>query len=176
MSSHRWTILACAVLVTASCKRPPAAEELAVARAQFGIFYGGQVQERREIPFELDRSRQALGFVLQFAQPLAKPVELRWELSKPGKPAARGAAARDPKNQLSAPEHRTTQLHQRLLAAGDQRVVQPLAFTPGDTPGLWNLRVTLPDQVVLDRPFTVYDPQLRRRNKRQAHPDDGGLF
>lgn len=174
----RWTLTLCwcALLVNGACERSSPTGQQELERVQFGLFYGGQVQERREIPFELDRSRQTLGFVLQFETPLAEPVELRWELSKPGKPAAQGAAARDPVNQLSAPDRRITELHRRLLAAGDQRVVQSLAFTPGDTPGLWNIRITLPDRVVLDRSFTVYDPNVRRRAERRARPDDGGLF
>ncbi len=173
---ERWhTCLFGALLVSAACE-PSSTAPHEFEQVQFGIIYGGQVQERQEIPFELDRSRQALGFVLQFEAPLAEPVELRWEVSKPGKPAARGAAARDPVNQLSAPDRRITELHHRRLAAGDQRVVQSLPFTPGDTPGLWNLRITLPDRVVLDRPFTVYDPSVRRRAERRARPDDGGLF
>ncbi|HMJ13775.1 MAG TPA: hypothetical protein VK524_20300, partial [Polyangiaceae bacterium] len=54
-----------------------------VGRAEFGIFFGGQVQEREQIPFEPSRARQAQGFRLQFRAPLERELRIEWEINRP---------------------------------------------------------------------------------------------
>src|SRR5690606_38783979 len=78
-------------------------------RAEFGVLFGGQVQERTEIPFELDTTKQALGFVITLNQPLTKPTVLHWEVSKPGPPSA---------SRLSDPINRRVELFDATVAPG----------------------------------------------------------
>lgn len=136
-------------------------------QAQFGIFFGGQVQSRKEIPFVLNPSDQRIGFRVRLPKPLTKNTELRWELSKPGKTSRR--------KQLPDPDDRVTQLGKAILRQGSQRFEQTLSFEPGDPLGLWNIRVILGTQVLLDRPFTVYDPHRRHAKARAARRPDAGL-
>lgn len=142
--------------------------ELQIESAQFGVFFGGQIQERDQIPFELDGSKQQLGFRVVLEQAAPSDQELRWEVSRP-RPKPRGAAP------LSKPEGRTTQLFRAIVAKGETRFEHPLALVPGDPLGLWNLRVTLGDGVLIDRPFVVYDPVARQTAIRRATKADAGL-
>ena len=58
---------------------PPVALE-----AAFGVFYGGQVQQRDEIPLSLDANRQRQGFRLTLAPAPQTALEVVWELGRPG--------------------------------------------------------------------------------------------
>ena len=99
--------------------------------AEFGILYGGQVQEREEIPFELDRRR--------------KPESWR--------------AVTDSRGRSARP--RRVQLGRARWRPGEAVFEQVLPFAPGDPPGLWNIRILCGSRAVLDRPFWVYDPGRR---------------
>src|SRR5262245_25988250 len=133
-----------------------------VSRAQFGVFFGGQVQERTEIPFQLDRSKLAFGFRIEFSEPLAREVRLAWELDRP-------APARTAR-QRSNPE-RIVKLGETNARVGQPSFDQPLAFQPGDALGTWKIRVSVDTETVIDKSFVVYDPVARAR----AREADSGL-
>ena len=134
-----------------------------VSRAEFGVFFGGQVQERAEIPFQLDRSKLSFGFRIEFSEPLVREVKLAWELERPA-PGKTSAVQRQ------APA-RIVQLGESKARVGLPSFDQPLAFQPGDALGTWKIKVSADDQVVIDRSFVVYDAALRAR----AREAEGGL-
>ena len=131
-------VLACLVGCLVACQRsrPPEVE------AHFGVFFGGQVQEREKIPLIVDRARQTIGVRLEFKSPPSQAQGVRWELEKPapgkGNESSRIVAYGDAKTRVGA-------------AVLDV----PLAFQSNDRPGAWRVRVSLDGQRVLDRPFTV---------------------
>jgi hypothetical protein len=137
--------------------------------AEFGIFYGGQVQERDELPLELDRTRQLQGFRLQLDPPPQRPLEVRWELGRPGV----GRALLDSQGRRARP--RKVELGQARWRPGERLFEQTLPFSPGDPLGLWNMRVLLDGQIVIERPFLVYDA-AQRSQRLSLHADrDAGL-
>jgi hypothetical protein len=73
--------------------------------------------------------------------------------------------ARDAKGRRGA--GRVVKTGQSEARAGQQRLEIELPFAPGDPLGTWNLRVTVAGEVVIDRPFLVYDPDARRRAERE---------
>jgi hypothetical protein len=131
-------LLAYLVGSPAACQRPSAPE----VEAHFGVFFGGQLQEREKIPLIVDGARQTIGIRLEFKSPPSQPQGLRWELEKPapGKSNESG----------------------RIVAYGDAKtrvgatvLDLPLAFQSNDRPGPWRVRVSLDGRRILDRPFTV---------------------
>lgn len=163
----RFAWLLCVGLVGAGCdlRACNEADPAYFSSAEFGVFYGGQIQERREIPFVVDETKQQQGFRIVLAEPLEHPLAVRWELSRPG--AARKEGTTDP-------DARVTELGEAMLPAGERHFEKRFPFQAGDPLGLWNIRVTLGDRLAIDRPFTVYDRAARRRAKRQARPVDAG--
>ena len=126
--------------------------------AEFGVFYGGQLQRRREVPFTLNRTRQSQGFRLSFTRPLNTEARLAWELSVP-----EGSRESTP----TTPKARTTRLGEELLRPGTARFEKRLDFEPGDGLGLYNIRVTLNNRLLLDRAFQVFNPDRRRRARQK---------
>jgi hypothetical protein len=122
-----------------------------IEHASFGIFFGGQIQEREEIPFQLDRTKQRQGFRIDFHEPLAEAQPVRWEIDRPG-PRGKG---------------RKVVLGEATARAGQRAFEQELPFQPGDPVGTWNVRVTVGDLAAIDRPVLVYDTQARRRAKAE---------
>ncbi len=165
------SLLASLLLLLCSCDQlsqltqDPGAES-PIQSAEFGVLFGGQIQERDQVPFELDARKQQLGFRVQLKAPLQRAATLEWELSKPTKQGVRDLP-------VSRPEGRVTQLGSVTLPAGETRIDQTFRFEPGDPLGLWNVRVTLDDQLVLDRPFMVFDQRARRRAIKAAAIDAG---
>lgn len=159
-----WLSLAIAL---SGCASEPSPEPGLVASAEFGIFYGGQVQERDELPFSLDRGVQRQGIRIDFRAPLDRPVRVSWELDMPGTTRK----VRDTRGRRG--RGRVVKSGQAEARAGQERVEIELPFSPGDPLGTWNLRVQVEDQVVIDRPFLVYDPDTRptRRRDRLADRD-----
>ena len=155
--------------LVAACEAPSATAPGAGERFEFGVFYGGQIQERDEIPFELDGSRQRLGFRLTASPPPQVPVEVRWELGRPGT----GRRVADAQGRKARP--RKVQSGRAHFRPGEAVLEQMVAFSPGDPTGLWNMRVVLGQRVVIDRPFLVYDPAERARREQSAARADAGL-
>jgi hypothetical protein len=133
--------------------------------AEFGVYFGGQIQQRRDIPFELDGTKQTHGFRVTFADPPAEAHEIAWQVSPPrfSKPpskkpsAAAGAPSDEPSREVSG---------SALLQAGQRQLAQAWTFKPGDPLGVWNIRVTLDRRVLIDRPFLVYDTRAREQQNR----------
>ena len=169
-SGRLWSALG-AMLVAAgvlACEARGRAGEPGVV-AEFGIFYGGQVQERQEIPAEVDRTRQIQGFRLRLDPAPVHPLEVRWELGMPGV----GRFVQDSQGRRA--RARKVQLGQARWRPGEAVFEQALPFQPGDPLGLWNIRVLVGSQVVMDRPFVVYDERSRNRRLRELAERDGGL-
>ena len=143
LCQSRYAALALAAAI--ACERGAAAS--LVSEAEFGIFFGGQVQERDEIPFELDRARQIHGIRLAFAKPLERDLVVRWELDMPG--PERDAA-------------RVVRLGEAPLRAGQTRFEQVVPFSPGDRLGVWNVRVIVDNELVLDRSVVISGAERRR--------------
>lgn len=162
------SLCALALALSSSCT-PSADAAGAGIVAEFGVFYGGQVQERDEIPFSLDVSRQRQGFRLTHTPPPAEPLEVRWELGKPG----RGRRVPDSQGRRARP--RAVQLGRAHFRPGEPVFEQALPFTADDPLGLWNLRVLVGERVVLERPFVVYDAAQRARRERAAAEADAGF-
>jgi hypothetical protein len=141
------------LLVVVGCKREARAPG-PVRAAELGVFFGGQVQDRQEIPFCLDRGKQTQGFRLEFAAPLTAPLRVRWEIDRPG-PRGKGRAV----------EHGEAQAR-----VGMERFDHELPFKPGDPLGTWNVRVFVGDERVLDRRIAIYDARRRRELARAAAP------
>ena len=155
-------------LLLAACEAPSAAAPKGES-FEFGVFYGGQVQERDEIPLELDGSRQRQGFRLSLSPAPDASLEVRWELGMPGV----GRRVADSLGRKARP--RKVQLGRTHFRPGEPVLEQQVAFSPGDPLGLWNIRVSIGERVVIDRPFLVYDPAERARRQQAAAGLDGGL-
>jgi hypothetical protein len=143
------SLLAAACLFAAACDEqgPPSR----VRAAKFGIFYGGQVQERSAMPFELDRAQQVQGIHLELAAASGSDIVVRWELDMP----ITGRRARDARGSLGA--SRRVRLGQATLRADRTELDQPLYFEPGDPLGIWNVRVFVDDELIIDRSVLIYD-------------------
>jgi hypothetical protein len=145
---------------------PPRPKEL-IRRAEFGIFFGGQIQERRELPFELDKSKQTLGFRVEFSEPLRTDTDVEWRIDRPPRSARGKANARS----KAPPDVERAPIGGKDVArAGESRFDRTVSFEPGDPLGLWNVRVVVRGKVAVDRPFDVYDAAERQKESRA----DGG--
>jgi hypothetical protein len=129
-----------ALLLSCGCDTAPKG---VVKEAEFGVFFGGQVQELKELPKQLDATRQRHGFRLTFRAPLARDILVAWEVSLPP-------------TDKSAP--RPALVGQATAKAGQSVLDVPLAFRPSDPLGSWHAKVTADDVVVIDRDFTVVAP------------------
>jgi hypothetical protein len=138
----KWPALWLAIVLGAGCQRAPAS---LVQEAEFGVFFGGQVQEQLEIPKQLDAARQQHGIRLGFRAPLTRDVKVVWELSLP-------APEKGP------PGPRAALVGEAIARVGQRRLDVPLAFRPTDPLGLWHAKVTADGVVVIDRDFTVVPP------------------
>ncbi|HEX6276148.1 MAG TPA: hypothetical protein VFZ53_24070 [Polyangiaceae bacterium] len=135
-------LMSLAALALVACEKPADAPAL---DAKFGVFFGGQVQEREQLPLVLDRTRQSHGIRLDFREPPAQPLRVAWEIEKPA-----SAKLEDAGKLVEYGETRTR--------PGEERLEIPLAFRQNDRPGDWRVRVTVAERVVLDRPFRVVPP------------------
>jgi hypothetical protein len=149
-------------LFVCGCRHSDASDKLAL-RAQFGVFFGGQVQEREQIPFDLDPARQQQGIRIVFSHPLTRVVHVSWEIDRPLR--AGGAAAHARREPDRAVDRGAAD-----VAIGQTRFETLLPFKPGDALGTWNVRVLIDGRLVIDRRFLVYDPKDRAR---ALHLDGG---
>lgn len=111
-----------------------------VQTGEFGVFFGGQVQELKEIAKELDPARQRHGFRLTFRKPLAEDVAISWEVSLPATDKGGPRAAN---------------IGQTTAKAGQSVLDVPLSFRPTDPLGSWHAKVIAAGVVVIDRDFQV---------------------
>jgi hypothetical protein len=158
------------LLAVAACDARSDAAARDGVSAEFGIFYGGQVQELDEIPFELDAAKQRQGFRLTVRPAPAGALEVRWEVGRPG----RGRRVRDSQGRDARP--RAVEVGRAHFRPGEPVFEQVLPFAPDDPLGLWNMRVLIDDQVVMDRPFVVFDAASRARRREAAADSDAGWW
>ena len=146
-----------ALTALAACKTERDPDPL-VERAAFGVFFGGQIQDRKELPFELDPGKQQQGFRVDFHQALASSVPVHWEIARPlsGKSAkVDGGASVTEVGDLSARE-------------GETRLDVPISLRQGQVLGSWHVRLSVATRVVLDRDVLVFDARERRERERDA--------
>jgi len=136
---HAGWFALCAVL---GCEKP---SEAPAVDAKFGIFFGGQVQERDELPLVLDRTRQSHGIRLDFREPPERALRVAWEIEKPGVSKLEDGG-------------KLVEYGETKARVGEQRLEIPLAFRPTDRAGPWRVRVTVAEHGVLDRAFRVVPP------------------
>ncbi|MBN1610982.1 MAG: hypothetical protein JW940_30405 [Polyangiaceae bacterium] len=151
-----------AVLLLGACRSRES--EPLVTCAEFGVLFGGQVQTLDQIPFELDRARQTVGFRLEFTSVLGSSLPIAWELDMP-------CRARRPDAGTSARPGRAVRRGSAEAKIGRRNFEQVLVFEPSDMLGTWNIRVRAGPVWVIDRPFLVYDAEARR----QANRADAGM-
>ena len=114
--------------------------------AKAGLFYGGQIQNRTEWPLILDATRQTQGFRIEFVQPLLKPSQVHWEVTR--------VVAR-PKKRSTAPDDTSNPVSNVVVPAGSQRFDQVISFSDSDRPGDWKLKVVVDGVSVLDKTIHV---------------------
>jgi hypothetical protein len=130
-----------------------------VERAAFGVFFGGQIQDRKELPFELDATKQLCGIRIDFRAPLARPVPVSWEIARP----ISAKAARS-----DAGVEQVVEVGNASARAGETRLDVPISFRQGQVLGAWHVRVTVDSRVVIDRDVRVFDPRELRARERDA--------
>jgi hypothetical protein len=153
------TALVAAGAVIPACARP--APRPFVKTAKLGVFFGGEVQERREIPFELDPAKQLQGFRVEFTEPLAAETDIEWRIDMPKGTSQGKRRPKDPSETASPP--RTTLAGKDVARVSETTLDHVVSFHPGDPLGLWNVRVVVRGKVVIDRPIEVFDPAARKR-------------
>lgn len=152
--------LYCAVLALglSACAKQQGPDPL-VERASFGVFFGGQIQDRKELPFELDQAVQQQGIRIDFRAPLARALPVTWEIARPVSPKAAKA---------DAGALQVVEVGQASARAGEARLDVPMLFRQGQVLGTWHVRVNVDSRVVLDRDVLVFDPRERRERERDA--------
>lgn len=123
-------------------------------RAEFGVLFGGDIQDRERLVLEPDPSKQELGVRVTFAQPVTRATRVSWEVERPSQ--VRG---------LDGGTMRAAELGNVTLGAGERRADGKFVFRAGDPPGSWRVRVLVDGQSVLDRSFEVVLPEGRTRPK-----------
>jgi Domain of unknown function (DUF3859) len=134
------------------CKEPSPA---GVKEAEFGVFFGGQLQELKQIQKELDPARQKYGFRLTFAEPLVRDAKVDWEISLPG-------------GDKGGP--RPAMVGETKVKAGEGRLDVPLSFRPSDPLGDWHAKVMVDGRVVIDRDFAVVAAEPPPRSSPRPLP------
>lgn len=109
---------------------PPPDEQVT---GELGLFYGGQIQQREVV--QLGKGAlPTFGFRIVFPSASSKAHRIEWEVVRPG-PAAR----------------RVTELGSVDLPPGRLRLDHKIPLNQGGAFGTWNVRVTVDDQLVIDR-------------------------
>jgi hypothetical protein len=130
-----------------------------VERAAFGVFFGGQIQDRKELPFELDPAKQLCGIRIDFRAPLAQPVTVGWEIARP---ISSHAAKND------AGSEQVVEVGNASARVGESRLDVPISFRQGQVLGTWHVRVKVDTRVVIDRDVLVFDARELRSRERDA--------
>jgi hypothetical protein len=139
-----------ALLSLAGLGCPSRSADPELERVEFGVLFGGDIQDRTTIPLELDPARQELALRVTFQRPLARERVVSWELERPA-----------PQRSADGGTLFSAELGEIRAHAGEQRAEAKLAFRRGDTPGKWRLTARLDGRVVLERTFTVSEPARR---------------
>jgi hypothetical protein len=159
VTAHKsWWCAAFALFALAACRAEK--PQTLVRSAELGIFFGGQVQEREQIPFQLDRAKQTQGFRIDFSEPLSREIKVDWEIDRPAPPRLRTRKRDDPE--------RIVEIGGATARVGQSRFDQPIAFRPGEALGSWKVLVRVDGQTVIDRSLVIYDPAIRRADDAGA--------
>jgi hypothetical protein len=154
-----------------------------VVAAQLGVFFGGQVQQKDEIPFDLDPTAGRQGFRIEFDDSLRHAVDIAWEITRPeapptpaprssrrrepASPRLGAAAVQEPASPPAAPRPSVERGH-AMAQVGESRFDRDFAFRPGDVLGTYNYRVLVDRRLVIDKSLDVYDPA----DPARVAPDD----
>lgn len=133
-----WLALASALACRAEESEPP--------KAEFGVLFGGDIQDRASIPLELSPERQELGLRVTFPRPLERDARVSWELERP-------TSKRGPDGGIAY----AAELGERRARPGERRVDAKLKFRRGDPVGTWRIRIRVNGQIRLDRAFEVVE-------------------
>jgi hypothetical protein len=160
MSARGWcrvvALVVCSLVTGCTPKSDP---DLLVERATFGVFFGGQIQDRKELPFELDPAKQQQGIRIDFRAPLSRAVPVSWEIARP----VNGKAGK-----IDAGAEQVVEVGEQSARAGETRLDVPLSFRQGQVLGTWHVRVKVDARVAIDRDVLVFDPRERRERERDA--------
>jgi hypothetical protein len=153
----RWFGFALALSLL-GCQAKPEPDPL-VERAAFGVFFGGQIQDRKELPFELDPAKQSCGIRLDFREALTHPAKVSWEIARPlnEKASKHGPSA-----------ERVTEVGEAAARVGERRLDVPVLLRQGQTLGRWHVRVKVDERTVIERDVLVFDPRERRLREADA--------
>jgi hypothetical protein len=151
---------AIALGLTAICCTPKSDPDSPVERATFGVFFGGQIQDRKELPFELDPAKQQQGIRIDFRAPLSHSEAVSWEIARP-------ISAKTAKADAGAEQ--VVEVGEAAARVGEARLDVPISFRQGQVLGTWHVRVKVDARVVIDRDVLVFDPRELRSRER-----DGG--
>jgi len=140
------------------CHGKPEQDPL-VERAAFGVFFGGQIQDRRELPFELDEAKQSCGIRVDFRAPLEHQARLSWEIERPLNARA---------SKADAGQERVTEVGEARARVGERRLDVPVLLRQGQVLGNWHVRVKVDERTVIDRDVLVFDARERREREADA--------
>lgn len=129
-----------ALLLGFACRSQPSEVEI----AEFGVLFGGDIQDRETIPLELDPLRQELSLRVTFREPLRAERLVKWELERP-------TSKRGPDGGLLY----AAELGEIRARPGELRAETKLRLRPGDLPGTWRVRARVGGDLVLERSFQV---------------------
>jgi hypothetical protein len=138
-------LAALALLACAACRARSDDPEL--DRVEFGVLFGGDIQDRAEIPLQHDAAQQELALRVTFRKEQTRERVVSFELERP-------TAQRAPDGGISY----AAQLGEIRALPGERRAEAKLGFRRGDLPGPWRLLVRLDGRQVLERRFTVVEP------------------
>lgn len=159
MNRRGWPLLAGVIaLGLLGCGKSEQSEDPLVQRAAFGVFFGGQIQDRKELPFELDQTKQSVGIRIDFRAPLARSVPVTWEIARPIAKSKKGDMASD----------RVVEVGDAAARVGEARLDVPLSLRQGQGLGAWHVRVKVDGRQVIDRDVLVFDPRDRREREIDA--------
>ena len=130
-----------------------------VQRAAFGVFFGGQIQDRKELPFELDPAKQLCGIRIDFRAPLSRAALVGWEIARP---ISSRAAKSD------AGSEQVVEVGNASARLGESRLDVPISLRQGQVLGTWHVRVKVDARVVIDRDVLVFDARELRSRERDA--------
>ncbi|MEO8905362.1 MAG: hypothetical protein ABI488_22865 [Polyangiaceae bacterium] len=129
-----------------------------VERAAFGVFFGGQIQDRSELPFELDPAKQRIGIRVDFRAPLTRALPVGWEISRPVSVKA---------SKSDAGTAQVVEVGDAAARIGESRLDIPLSMRQGQVLGTWHVRLKVDAHVVIDRNVLVFDARERRERERE---------
>lgn len=140
--------MALALSASAGCRSEPRDPD--VARVEFGVPFGGDIQDRATIPLDLEPRELALR--VTFREPQRRERRLSWELERPAN--SRGG---DGGLLFSA------ELGEARVAPGEERAEAKLALRRNDLAGPWRIAVRLDGRALFERKFEVTEPAPREK-------------